>query len=172
MPRIYLMGFMGAGKSSLGKKLAKELQFDFYDLDDLIIEQEKQTIAEIFKNKGEPYFRKLETQVLKGTIEFEKAVIALGGGTPCRQENINWIRQHGYSIYLQLSVNHLTSRLLPRKAKRPLIADLSDEEIRNFVVQKLSEREVFYAQADLRVWSSKSNLKEIYKAARDLIAES
>lgn len=150
--KIFLIGFMGSGKSTLGKKLAKKLNFLFLDLDQLIEKQEHGTIADIFNKKGEEYFRTLETTILKITIDKNQSfVLSLGGGTPCFNNNMELINQSGKSIYLKYNAGILTSRLLTAKQQRPLIAGKNEEELKQFVLDLLTQREPFYNQSKLVV---------------------
>lgn len=136
---------MGSGKSTIGKKLANKLSYAFYDLDTEIEKQEGKTISEIFEQKGEEYFRMLESEALK-TLSNENQVVALGGGTPCFNENIDFINQNGISIYLKYNSGILFSRLVNAKNQRPLLADKTDDELKVFIEAKLTEREIFYNQ--------------------------
>lgn len=143
---------MGSGKTSLGKKLANKLKLQFLDLDQLVEEQERCTVTEIFDNKGENYFRALETAVLKDSILTNTDfVLSLGGGTPCFNNNMELINQAGKSIYLKYNAGILTSRLLKAKQQRPLIAGKNKEELKQFVVELLTQREPFYNQCQLIV---------------------
>lgn len=143
---------MGSGKTSLGKKLANKLKLQFLDLDQLVEEQERCTVTEIFDNKGEDYFRALETAVLKDSILTNTDfVLSLGGGTPCFNNNMELINQAGKSIYLKYNAGILTSRLLLAKQERPLIAGKNKEELKQFVVELLTQREPFYNQCQLIV---------------------
>jgi len=147
--RIYLMGFMGSGKSGLGAKLARRLQYEFRDLDALITEREGRAVTKIFAESGEVYFRKTETEVLHSTATFERTLIALGGGTPCFGQNLDWISRHGWSIYLRIPVDTLLGRLRKRKDSRPLLAALSDDEMRDYIERTLEQRRPFYERADV-----------------------
>lgn len=145
---IFLLGFMGSGKTSIGKKLARKLALDFIDLDTYIEEKYSSSITSIFAEKGEEQFRLIEQTCLKELSEKQDCVISLGGGTPCYFDNMQLIKQSGTSIYLKLEVNILVGRLRLKKAKRPLIANKNDEQISQFVHQELTKREAYYKQAD------------------------
>ena len=147
--KVFLIGFMGCGKSTFGRKLAKQLEWEFIDLDDYIEEQERCSISEIFKNKGEVYFRNLETKALKESNQWINTIISTGGGTPCFNDNIDLINKIGLSIHIKLSPEDLKIRLEGEKAKRPLIADLSDGELLSFIKLKLSERNTYYSSSEL-----------------------
>jgi len=162
---IFLMGYMTSGKSSLGKKLAKHFDVDFIDLDRYLEKQEQLTISEIFQHKGEAYFREAEAKALRQFPKDQKVVIALGGGTPCHHENINFIKETGTSIYLDIATSTLIGRLREKKAKRPLVANLKDEEISHFVENQISQRTPYYQQADIIISStSKPKVDSLVKA--------
>lgn len=159
--RIYLIGFMGCGKSTFGKKLAEKLDYTFIDLDKRIEAIEGGTVAEIFKLRGEDYFRRLEADVLHSTVLEKNAVISCGGGTPCYFDNMDWMSERGKTVYLHLSAENLFGRLRTRKEKRPLIANLDDAQLRDYIFQKLSERESFYLQANFTIDPSTVKPKEL-----------
>jgi shikimate kinase len=163
--RIVLLGYMASGKSSIGKRIAKSLNISFIDLDDYIIAKENQSIADIFSNKGEIYFRKIEHLYLKEILENEKNfILSLGGGTPCYANNMELIKNSkATSIYLQGNVPTLVKRLIKKKAKRPLIASLSDEQIPEFVAKHLFERRAFYELAEMTFKIDQKKKKEVAK---------
>ena len=140
---------MASGKTSKGKKLARKLEVDFIDLDEEIERKEGQSITTIFEVKGEAYFRQLEADVLRRIPETTKAVIALGGGTPCFHENMKYVNEHGTSIYVKRAATTILGRLRQNKAKRPLVANLTDEELKVFISENLKKREAFYTKAKL-----------------------
>ena len=145
---IFVLGFMGSGKSSLGERLANRLGRDFVDLDKLIEEKEGKSISEIFSEKGETYFREIETKTLNDLKSESECVVSLGGGAPCSELNLSFIGSNGMSIYIKEPEDILFGRLRDKKQDRPLIANLSDDELRHFISDKLSEREKFYNRAD------------------------
>lgn len=153
--RIYLIGFMGAGKTSIGKKLARKINFQFVDLDDLIEAESEQKITEIFEEKGENYFRKLEQKVLFKTLKLENVIIATGGGTPCFYENMAWINKNGKSIYLKLNAGILHSRLKSKMKHRPMLQN--KKNLQNFIETKLQEREKFYELAHFTISMKEKN---------------
>ena len=155
--RIFLIGMMGAGKSHWLKQLAKWNKSTGYDLDTIIEMNEEKTIAEIFSEEGEVYFRKAEAKVLRWFKEKKKYVVATGGGTACFQENIDFMKKEGVVIWLDEPVETLVKRLSGEKAHRPLIADLSEQEIAAFLEQKLVERHPFYKQAHYRLSAEQIN---------------
>ena len=146
--RIYLLGMMGSGKSTVGRKLANKLSYSFYDLDDLIESKIEMTIADFFEKEGEDKFRLLEQETLRETFAYEKAVISTGGGTPCFFDNINEINKHGESCYLNAEVGVLLSRLKGAVEQRPLLNKLgSEEKIKDYLAQLLEKRNAFYRRA-------------------------
>ncbi len=144
---IFLIGFMGSGKSYWGKKWSAASEFNFYDLDDIIEAEQQLTIAEIFEKKGEEYFRDLETEALHTLTNSKNNIVACGGGTPCFNNNISWMNENGITVYLQSSPENILQRLSSEKEKRPLINHLKDEELLFYIKEKIKERAVFYHQA-------------------------
>ncbi|MFM1930171.1 MAG: hypothetical protein RL387_1499 [Bacteroidota bacterium] len=162
--KIFLVGMMGSGKSYWTKKIAKWIKSAGYDLDDLIEMNEEKTIAEIFSEDGEEQFRKTEAKILRWFKEKKKYVLATGGGTPCFQENMAWMKKEGIVIWLDESVEILVKRLNEEKAHRPLIANLNEASLTKFIQDKLIERHAFYSQANYRLSSdqiSDTKLKQI-----------
>ena len=145
--RIFLVGYMGSGKTTLGEKLAYLLKYQFIDLDKYIQEQEGRTIKQIFEEDGEEYFRKLERVYLHRIIDSEDVVISSGGGTPCFFDNMDQMNEYGQTIYINLHPKALIARLLTSDETRPLLAGKTEKEMLDFVFQHLREREVFYKQA-------------------------
>ena len=162
--KIFLVGMMGSGKSYWTKKIAKWIKSAGYDLDDLIEMNEEKTIAEIFSEDGEDQFRKIEAKILRWFKEKKKYVLATGGGTPCFQENMAWMKKEGTVIWLDESVEILVKRLNEEKAHRPLIANLNEASLTKFIQDKLIERHAYYSQANYRLSSdqiSDIKLKQI-----------
>ena len=150
--KIVLIGFMGSGKTTMAKKLAKKINVSFFDLDHEIEKQENLSIPQLFEQKGEDYFRKVEKAILKKTInKKDDFVLSVGGGTPCFFDNMAYINTVGTSIYLKYNAGILTSRLMNATTPRPLIKNLNKEELKLFVSHKLAERELFYKQSKLVV---------------------
>lgn len=145
--KLFLIGMMGTGKTYWCKKLAKKLKVGGYDLDFLIESHEERTIAEIFAENGEAYFRRTESNILHWFREKKAFVLATGGGTPCYHENMQWMNEQGITIWIDEPVDTLLQRLKPEKQHRPLIKDLSDEELKQFLTEKLVQRYPFYHQA-------------------------
>ncbi|MCW2119538.1 shikimate kinase [Flavobacterium sp. 7A] len=149
MNKIILLGYMGSGKSTIAKSLSKIQQVPYVDLDQYIEKKVKMTIKNIFETKGEIYFRKLEHQYFVELLENDQdCIIGLGGGTPCYANNHELLVGEGRtSIYLKASIDTLFDRLKVGKAQRPLIADKTDEEMKEFIAIHLFERSYFYNQA-------------------------
>lgn len=148
--KIILIGYMGSGKSTLGKAFAMKKKIPFIDLDHYIEQQENSSIRQIFKEKGEIYFRKKETFHLNTLLNSdENFVLALGGGTPCFGNNMQLIKNAtSHVIYLKYSPKSLTERLRAEKNNRPLIAHLKEEDLEEFIRKHLFERNLFYSQAN------------------------
>ncbi len=146
---IFLIGFMGCGKTTLGRKLAMRLGYHFIDLDQVLETQEGMTIAVYFSTFGEEAFRIIESKILKQTHNPEHLVIATGGGLPCFFDNMHWMNDNGKTVYLKLSPKTLADRLENENAERPLLNDKQGEALVAFIKDKLTEREVFYNQATI-----------------------
>lgn len=160
--RLVLLGYMGSGKSSIGKKLARALRLKFIDLDQYIEEKESASIAQLFKEKGEIYFRTAEHERLNELLRTQdNFVLALGGGTPCYAGNIELINKEATSIYLKCSIKQLERRLKRAKSKRPLIADVDDDKLSEFIAKHLFERAPFYEQASITVDANQLQAKVV-----------
>ena len=158
---VFLVGFMGCGKTTWGKKIAQALSLPFVDLDHEIVAHIGMTIPEYFKLYGEDAFRELEREYLRKQ-ENRKAIISTGGGTPCYFDNMNWINTHGISLYLYHTPKSLWSRLSQSDAnKRPLLKGLTSEELLTFIETKLEERAPFYDQATIKFEQIHTPLEEI-----------
>lgn len=151
MAKLFLIGYMGSGKTTVGKKLAAKLQLEFIDLDSFIEKEHKKTIPEIFKQDGEEAFRAIENNALKKLITKDNYIIACGGGTPCYYGNMNLLNNNGVTVYLKLSPDAIVNRLLNAKDKRPLIEGKSEKELKSFVIRQLEKREDFYNKAKYTV---------------------
>lgn len=146
---IFLIGFMGSGKTYWGNLWARQTGMAIFDLDEVIEQQENKTIAEIFEQNGEAYFRQKETEVLKTFSDKKKCIIACGGGTPCFNNNMQWMNEHGLTVYLAATPDEIVKRVITEQEKRPLIKNLHPEELLLFVEKKLKEREAFYTTAKI-----------------------
>jgi len=163
MNRLYLIGFMGSGKTSVGKKLAKKLNYKFIDLDNEIEKRINCSILDCFAKFGEDKFREIENQILKESFKYSKTIISTGGGTPCFYNNISLINNNGFSIYLKADVKLLSHRLINAKQTRPLIKNKSKEELDIYIKNLLSKRENFYNQAKLIIDAINANVNIIAK---------
>lgn len=147
MTRIFLLGYMGAGKTTLGKAFARAMELTFVDLDWHIEERYHKTVRQIFAERGEEEFRELERRMLHEVGDFEDVVISVGGGTPCFFDNMDYMNQAGETVFLDVDVEVLFRRLKAAKQQRPLLADKSDEELTAFIVEALQKRLPFYTRA-------------------------
>lgn len=146
---IFLIGFMGSGKTSVGRHLARNMHYRFIDLDAVIEEREVKSIQEIFDQHGEAYFRQCETKLLNEVYEMKDTVISCGGGTPCFSENMAEMNKHGITVYLKMEPEALKHRLTHAKKKRPLLLNVSEENLLNVIKEKLQLREPFYKQSKI-----------------------
>ena len=168
---IILIGYMGVGKSYIGRKLSKEFMIDFFDLDSYIESYEKKTISDLFSERGEIYFRSIENKYLESILNKNiKYVISTGGGTPCYSNNIELIKNNKQlkSFYLKSSSNQLTNRLFYEKEKRPLISNInSKKDLNSFISKHLFERNVFYNQADYIIDIENKNTSEVISEIKE-----
>ena len=153
MKKIILLGYMGCGKSTIAVKLSKRIEIPFVDLDEMIEKKANLSINAIFDTHGEIYFRRLEHEVFVELLQTpERIIIGLGGGTPCYANNHELLKGEGIvSIYLKASIETLFNRLVLNKSKRPLIADKSEGEMKEFIAMHLFERSFYYNQAQYKV---------------------
>lgn len=162
---IVLSGYMGSGKSLIGKKLARELNYSFVDLDEEIERNQGMKISEIFSEKGEIYFRRIEIQVLKSCLKAtENIILALGGGTPCYGQNLELIKSNPDTklIYLKVDLKTLTDRLFPERHYRPMISNIKDiSQLDDFLRKHLFERQFYYMQSDFIIEASSQTPENI-----------
>ena len=147
MIRIILVGYMGSGKTTVGKALARELGLQFYDLDWYIENRRRKTVPQIFAERGEAGFREIERNMLHEVAEFEDIVLSCGGGTPCFFDNMDYLNQQGDVIWLKADAEVLYKHLLMGKTERPLLKGKSPEELITFIREQLAQREPFYSKA-------------------------
>ena len=147
MKRIILIGYMGSGKTTVGKALSKETGMMFYDLDWYIESRMRKTVSQIFAERGEEGFRQIEYNMLHEVAEFENVIISCGGGTPCFFDNMDYLNQQGDVVYLKATPETLYKHLLMAKVERPLLKDKSPEELIAYITEHLKERAPFYEKA-------------------------
>jgi shikimate kinase len=149
MKKIFLIGYMGAGKTTVGKRLAKKLGLQFIDMDQFIENRYHKKVSEIFAEKGEDFFREIERKALQEVAQFEDTVISTGGGVPCFFDNMELMNRSGITVYLKVPVNVLAQRLSSGKQERPLVKDKSKEELQQFIAENVAKRETWYNQASI-----------------------
>ncbi|BCY29630.1 shikimate kinase [Flavobacterium okayamense] len=161
--KIILAGYMGSGKSTIGKILSNFVRIPFYDLDEIIEKTEKKSIKSIFNDKGEIYFRKLESQIFNQFIsENDNFILALGGGTPCYANNHLILQNDDInSFYLKANVNTLTERLILEKENRPLISNFNKEELNDYIRKHLFDRNHYYLQSKNIITIDNKSIEEI-----------
>ena len=173
MRRIILIGYMGSGKTTVGKALSKETGMMFYDLDWYIESRMHKTVAQIFAERGEEGFRKIEYNMLHEVAEFEDVIISCGGGTPCFFDNIDYLNGQGDVCYLKATPEVLYKHLLMGKVERPLIKGKSPEELIKFITEQVGKREEFYAKArytlDVSLMDSFEKIQLSVDALRELL---
>ena len=170
--KIVLLGYMGSGKSTIGSLLAKELNICFLDLDAYIEEAEEKPISTIFSENGEVYFRKKEAESLRKILERnDDFVVAIGGGTPCYANNMKAIVETTPNVfYLKVSIEELVRRLSKEKSKRPLIKNIPDQELPEFVSKHLFERSFFYSQALHNIYCDQKATVEIVAEIKAILS--
>ena len=147
MTRILLVGFMAAGKTTLGKALARNLGLQFIDLDHYIENRYRCTVSQLFAEKGEEAFRQIERNMLHEVAEFEDVVISTGGGTPCFFDNMEYMNTKGLTVFLEAAVDVIHTRLTIARIQRPLVKGKSAEELRRYITDMLSQRHPYYSRA-------------------------
>lgn len=171
--RIILIGYMGAGKTTVGKALAAELGLRFYDLDWYIESRMRKTVAQLFAELGEEGFRRIERNMLHEVAEFEGVLISCGGGTPCFYDNMQYINQQGLTLYLKASPEVLYKHLKMGKSVRPLLLNKTSEEVQRFISEQLKAREQFYTRAqftlDVNLMDNFDKIKISVAQARQLL---
>ncbi|MDR3268815.1 MAG: shikimate kinase [Tannerella sp.] len=149
MSRIFLIGYMGAGKTTLGKMLSGQMGLSFIDLDHFIEERYYKTIRQIFEENGEERFREIEKKALHEVAEFENAIISTGGGTPCFHENMTFMNTSGTTVYLKVPVDELARRMEAYQDTRPVLKGRTGEALKQFIEASLSGRSRYYEQAEI-----------------------
>ena len=163
---IYIIGFMGSGKTTIGRQLALQLNWSFVDLDKMIEENAGKTIAEIFSQNGEEYFREIETKVLENLKSVRNTIISTGGGTPCHHENMKFMLGNGLTVYLKLTPDELETRLSESRGGRPLIMDLDKENLKVFIEKKLADREKWYDRSEIIIGGINPDIDQIVHLIR------
>ena len=159
--RLYLVGYMYSGKTTVGRQLATALGLRFLDLDLLFEERYHTTIPLFFRRYDEAAFRHLEQQLLHSTADIDNAVISTGGGTPCYADNMDWINTHGISVYLDASTDCILARAANSRKTRPLLSQMSEAERNAFVRQQLDARKPVYSRATHRINADNFNLQDL-----------
>lgn len=174
MKRIYLIGYMGAGKTTVGKALEKRTGLSFIDLDYYIEGRYRKTVSQLFAEKGEETFREIERRMLHEVSMFEDVLISTGGGTPCFFDNMAYMNSCGTTIYLQVPVSELAKRLELCKHTRPVLAGRSGEALEAFIAESLARRDTYYKQAtvvfDASVMLTEGDVSDIASALEKIIA--
>jgi shikimate kinase len=166
--RIFLIGFMGSGKTHWGRLLSQRLELPFYDLDEEIVKSEQLTVQQIFQEKGEEYFRFKEKELLEALIEdHKKVIISCGGGTPCFFNNIELMKRYGKVLWLNTHIDTLVQRLVRDKQHRPLVKNIPDDDLKAFIIKKMQERKLYYDQADIMVHEEVATLDTLINEMKD-----
>lgn len=159
--KVFLVGYMFSGKTTAGRKLARKLNYKFFDTDDYFEKKFRITITDFFRKYNENIFRKLEKKVLEELMNNDKAVISTGGGTPCYFDNMDLIKRNGRSFYLKMSVKSLAVRAMNSKRKRPALQNIPVVELEEYIASHLKKREVYYLKADHMVKGENFNPQSI-----------
>ncbi len=170
--KIVLLGYMGSGKTTVGKRLAQEMDLRFLDLDDQIEASEASKITAIFSKKGEIYFRRKEAECLRTILTMEDGfVLSIGGGTPCYANNMKAISEATNKVvHLKMSITALVKRLVKEKSERPMIASISDGELPEFIGKHLFERNFYYSQAEHSVSCDGKDPKTIANEIKEIVS--
>ncbi len=160
--KVYLIGFMASGKTTVGIELAKNLSYEFIDLDAYIENKYSKTIKQIFEFNGEDHFRILENEALREVSAIDgNVIIAAGGGTSCFYNSIDFMNKTGLTIYLKTEVSDLVARLISSKTERPLLWGKTQQELNDYILRVLDERKKYYEKAKITIESSSVNVKQI-----------
>ena len=173
MSRIIIMGYMGSGKTTIGKALSKETHIPFYDLDWYIESRMRKTVSQLFQERGEEGFRKIEHAMLHEVAEFEQVIISCGGGTPCFFDNIEYMNRQGQTVFLKASPEVLYQLLRMGKTIRPLLQGKTPQEVQLYIREQLKVREAFYTQArhtlDVSLLDTYAKIKTVVEQLRALL---
>lgn len=171
--RIIFIGYMGAGKTTVGRALSKDLGMPFYDLDWYIESRMRRSVKQIFDQEGEEGFRKTERNMLHEVAEFENVILSCGGGTPCFFDNMSYLNRQGQTIYLKAQPEVLYSHLKMGKVVRPLLLNKTPDQVRAFIKQQLAQREKYYSQAhhtiDVSLMDNREKIKITVETIKKLL---
>ena len=168
MDRIYIVGYMGAGKTTTARRLAQRMGWEVVDTDALFEEKYKISVHDFFNKYDEPLYRKLEAEVLKETEKLKHVVVSTGGGTACYFDNMEWMNDHGTTVFLRISEKAVVDRLLHAKRKRPLAAGKSEVELKAFVNRHYAERLPYYEKAQITVKAEDLDLEGLASRIQEL----
>jgi shikimate kinase len=172
MRKVFLIGYMGSGKSTIAKALAQKTGIPHYDLDEVIEKRSENSISQIFEAKGELFFRLLEHEVLSELVASpESMILSWGGGTPCYANNNEFLSsENTTSIYLSASIENLYHRIVNEKEKRPMVANKSEEELKEFIAKHLFDRSFYYNQANFTIRVDQKSINEIVSEIETILA--
>ena len=166
---VFITGFMAAGKSTVGKKLASRLKLNFIDLDEEIVKRSGHTISEWFEQKGEVDFREYESNTLKTFSDSDSCVIGVGGGTPCHHQNMNWMNDNGITVYLKMHPGSIYHRLAKAGKDRPLLKGKTDVELMEFIKITMDEREPDYLRSKIVIKGESLDLDLLEEKVRTIL---
>lgn len=169
MDRIYIVGYMGAGKTTAARRLAQRMGWEVVDTDALFEEKYKISVNDFFNKYDEPLYRKLESEVLKATESLDHVVVSTGGGTACFFDNMDWMNRHGLTVFLRISPQAAVDRVIHSRHKRPLVEGKSEEELTEFVNQHYASRLPFYEQARITAKSEDFDIESLMEAIKDIL---
>lgn len=173
MTRVIIIGYMGSGKTTLGRALSRTMQLPFYDLDWYIETRMHRTVSQIFEERGEEGFRLVERNMLHEVAEFEDVIISCGGGTPCFFDNMDYLNAQGDTVYLKASPSVLCAHLKMARTERPLLKGKNDGQLKEFIEEQLQKREPFYSQAhhvlDVDVLDNRDKIQQSVEQLKNLL---
>lgn len=162
--KLFLIGYMGSGKTTLGDPLAKRLNIPFIDMDRLLEQREGKSVTRIFEEAGESGFREIERDVLQESVLPDNFVMATGGGAPCFFDNMDWMNRQGITMYLRVPAEEIARRLAQGRSDRPLLRDIPEEELTEVIRERIAQREKFYLQAQLIMEQSDLTVEQLLEA--------
>ena len=169
--KLVFLGYMASGKSAVASDFSTLLNLEFIDLDAYIEKQEGASISEIFASKGEVYFRKKENHYLIDLLDQDRSfILSVGGGTPCFTGNMKIIQEKAISVYLKASIQTIYKRIVNEKSKRPLVAEIPDQDLEEFIAKHLFERAPYYKKASYTVNVDDKSIKDLSKEISELMA--